>query len=234
LKKTFLLCVLSLALGIGNAWASIIGTTNPSLFTDSVDWCVQYGCSGQQEPPPSSWSSVWDHTGEVGLEDLQAFYVLRQGSSWNGNFSSGMGLIYNGAADGNTPTQIAAIFDEGLYGAGAYIESDYWGAFTATITLFDIYDLPMGSFTTTGTSNGNPGTALFIGGYISTQDVWAVEFDATGTGPYEPDFAIGTLDLETNAPPVPEPSTLLLLGPSLLGLLGFARRRMARKNKEVV
>ncbi|HMD99802.1 MAG TPA: PEP-CTERM sorting domain-containing protein [Terriglobia bacterium] len=232
--KMLWLSLLCFALGIGNARASIIGTTDPTQFTDPVDWCVQYGCSGQQLATPQPWSSVAGNTGLVGLVGTQqGFYVLQQDVTWGGNFADHMGLIYNGSAFGNTPTDIAATFDQGLYGAGAWIQSDYYGPFTATIDLFDSSYQLLGSFTTSGTSNNAPGTALFIGGYISTPDVWAVQFDATGTGPSEPDFAIGTMNLDTTSP-VPEPSTLVLLGPSLLGWLAFARRRMARKPKEVL
>jgi hypothetical protein len=234
-KKTFVLCLLCLALGIGNAWAGVIGsTTNPAQFNDLVDWCVQYGCANDytQFPTPQSWTSAGGNTGQVGLVGtMQSFYNLQQGGTWNGNFPSGMGLIYNGASFGNTPADIAATFDQGLYGAGAWIQANYYGPFTASITLFDVNDQSLGTFTTTGTSKYGPGTALFIGGYIYTPDVWAVQFDATGSGGNEPDFAIGTMGLQTTV--TPEPTTLLLMG-TLLGLHGMVRRRMARKHKEVL
>ncbi len=232
MKKTFALCLLCLALGIGNAWAGVIGTTNPAQFNDLVDWCVQYGCSGQQLATPQPWSSAGGNTGLVGLVGTQqGFFVLQQDSNWNGNFADNMGLIYNGNAYGNTPTDIAATFDQGLYGAGAWIQANYFGPFTASIELFDSSYQSLGTFTTSGTSAHNPGTALFIGGYIYTPDVWAVQFDATGTGTNEPDFAIGTMGLQTTV--TPEPTTLLLMG-TLLGLHGIVRRRMARKHKEVL
>jgi hypothetical protein len=225
--------MLCLALGIGNAWAGVIGSTNSAQFSDMVDWCVQYDCTtGQQLATPQPWSSVGVNTGLVGLVNTQqGFFVLQQDTTWNGNFAHNMGLIYNGNAFGNTPADIAATFDQGLYGAGAWIQANYFGPFTASITLFDSSYLPLGTFTTSGTSDNNVGTALFIGGYIYTPDVWAVQFDATGSGGNEPDFAIGTMGLQTTV--TPEPTTLLLMG-TLLGLHGIVRRRMARKHKEVL
>lgn len=230
MKKTFLFGLLCMALGIGNAWAGIVGSTNAALFTDPVDWCLQYGCANNYTvfPTPQPFSSAAGNTGMVGLVGTgQGFYNLQEGVTWNGQFANGQGILYNGALFGNTPADFAATFDEGLYGAGAYVQSDYYGPFSATIQLFDSSYQLLGSFTTTGISGYGPGTALFIGAYDSTPDVWAVELgvvDQFGIN----DIAMGTMGLDVA--PAPEPSTLLLLGSSLLGLLGFARPRMGRKN----
>jgi hypothetical protein len=150
----------------------------------------------------------------------QPVYNLVQGSTWIGDFNSGEGLIYNGVANGNTPTDIAADFNQPETGVGAYIQSQTLGSFTATITLFDINFQPIGSFSTGGTATATPGTALFIGA-LSTTPVWAVQFDAVGTGPAEPNFAIGTMGLPTTA--VPEPSFLLVI--PAFGLAIFLLRR---------
>jgi hypothetical protein len=40
--------------------------------------------------------------------------------TWAGNFPASMGLVYNGAAFGNTPIGIAATFDSAVYGVGAH------------------------------------------------------------------------------------------------------------------
>jgi len=218
-KLALLLCCL--VLGLGSGWAAVTGTTNPNLFNDYVNWC-QFGCAGNQFATPQSFSSILNGvTGEVGLVGtLQGFYNLKQGSSWNGNFATGMGLIYNGAAFRNTPTQIATTFDVGLYGAGAWIQSNFYGPFTASIELFDSSYQSLGLFTTGGVSNGNPGTALFIGALDTVPDVWAAQFDVIDQfGDH--DFAIGTLGVSTT----PEPGTLLLVVPSALGLAGVLRRR---------
>lgn len=236
MKKTSLLFLLCFGLGVCSAQAGIIGSTDPNLFTDTVDWCVQYSCNGQQLATPQPWTSVGGNTGMVGnVGTLEGFYVLQEDVSWSGNFPSGMGLVFNGAHFGNTPTQIAATFDQGLYGAGAWIQPDFLGDFTASIELFDSNYQSLGVFTWPGHSEFNPGTGLFIGAYMSSADVWAVQFDTLGGGD-DHDFAIGTLGLMTVPPstPIPEPGTLLLMGPSLLGLLGVVRHRISRKTKEVL
>lgn len=220
-KLALLLCCL--VLGLGSGWAGVNGTTNPALFNDYVDWCVQYGCFSGQFATPQPWTSQSGITGNVGLVGtFQGFYNLQQGTSWNGNFPNGMGLIYNGALFGNTPTGIAATFDMGVHGAGAWIQSDYYGPFTATIELFDVNYLSLGTFSMAGVADGNPGTALFIGGFDASglADVWAAQFTVVDQFGID-DAAIGTLKLGTT----PEPSSLLLFGSSALGLAGYIRRR---------
>jgi hypothetical protein len=129
-----------------------------------------------------------------------------------------MGLLWNG---GN-PVDIALTFDQAQQGFGAYIQSDVFGAFTATVTLYDINSQVIGFYTTTGLSTSEPGTGLFIGAYNSLADVWAVTLDAVGGGGNEPDFAIGQGRFYTA---VPEPGTMALMGSALIGLAALLRRR---------
>jgi len=220
--KKLALLVLCIVFGLGSAWGGVTGTTNPAVINqDYVDWCVQYGCGGGSFASPQPWTSqVFGITGTVGLNGgFQNFYNLQQGNGWNGNFPTGMGLVYNGASFGNTPTGIVATFDTGLYAAGAYIQSNFYGPFTATVTLFDSSFLSLGSFTAGGYSNGNPGTGLFIGG-VDNVPFWAIQFDVIDQFGQE-DFAIGQMNINTT----PEPGTLVLFGTSALGLAGYLRRR---------
>lgn len=224
------LFIFCFVLSLGTVWAGVTGTTNPGTFGDWVDWC-QYGCAGNQLPTPQTFVSGMGNTGSVGLVGtFEGFYNLQQDASWFGNFTSGMGLIYNGSAFGSIPTSIATTFDSGMYGAGAYIQSNYYGAFTATIELFDANYQSLGVYTAVGVSEYAPGTALFIGAYDMSglADVYAAQFTAWGTGPAEPDFSIGSLGLGTTpyTPNTPEPGTLMMLGTSVIGLAGVLRRRM--------
>jgi hypothetical protein len=168
----------------------------------------------------------------VGLDGTgQGFYNLQQDVTWFGGFQSGMGLVYNGAGFGNTPTGIVVTFDGGNYGAGAYIQTDWAGLFTATETLYDSSFQVIGTYTTTGISNYNdPGTTLFIGMLDSNPEVFAAEFWATSNQTGYPSFAIGTLGIRTTpyAPGIPEPVTFLLLGPALVGM-GMLKRRLAHR-----
>jgi hypothetical protein len=98
-------------------------------------------------------------------------------------------------------------------------------------------------YTTTGQSDTDPTHGLFIGAASVSGAARYASFSASTNGALagEPNFAIGTmqlgLDCQGNGEPgddefcrevedaIPEPASLLLLTPALLGLLAFTRRR---------
>ena len=211
---------------VGSTWASV-GSSNPADFpNDLVNWC-QFGCNYGVYTTPQVWTSVGLNTGLVGNTNAMDWQNLQQGNGWAGNFAPGMGLVYNGVSTiGTAPTSIGVYFDQPLFGVGAFIQANFYGNFTASIILLDSNLSPFFSYTANGVSNGVPNTALFIGAYDGTADIWGAIFNTTANGFHDQDFAIGDLRIGS---PVPEPSTLLMLGTSVLGLGAVIRRRLARR-----
>ena len=234
--RKILTVVAGLTISAGMTWAGTLDQ-NPGDFTNKVlDWCTQFGCVAPAGPVASgtSWASMGTDTGEVGLvgTNLSALVVQQDptgAGTWAGNFSDGMGGIWNN----KTFFDIALNFDQGELGAGAYVQADFFGAFTATITLFDIADLPLDTFTVNGVSNGNgDGSAIFLGAYETTAEVFGAEFsvlDVNGNN----DFAIGQAALMAGLPTTgtPEPASMLLIAPALLGLAAFGRKRMMNSRR---
>ena len=143
-----------------------------------------------------------------------------------------MGVLYNGVeTQGNTPTDIAANFGVGVYGAGAYIRAarPSWRVHCYRDPVQR--QLPVvGHVLRNRQLQQSTGNGAVHRGVRHHRDLYAIDFNVQDINGKD-DFAIGEMLLATN--PVPEPGTLLLLGPSALGIFGVVRRRMNRKSQEV-
>jgi hypothetical protein len=195
--------------------AAVVGITSLS-GNDSIDW-AQLGPEFTALSSPQSVVSGGS-LGAVVSSDGGTFELINQSSGWAGNFTPGMALLWT---QGFGP-DITLTFASPVFAAGAFIQADFYGAFTAQV--FDGTTI----FTESGVSTSpGDGSAIFIGLQSTVANISSIQFTLTSAA-YNPyDFAIGTVELSTAATPLP--STWLMLLSGFAGL-GFFAYRGTKKN----
>jgi hypothetical protein len=150
--------------------------------------------------------------------------------SWgpaSGFFSNGDSVIW--ANDGTNGTGPISLTFPTVFGAGASIQADVAGQFTAQIQLFD----GATSLGTESETSDAAGDAIFIGALDTADEVTEAVFSLTAVtagdsyGNALGDFAIDTLDLKEPVSATPEPGSVLMLVGGLAGL-SLLRRRFGR------
>jgi hypothetical protein len=196
---------------------------DPGEFAESVLWCqlTTVDCTATV-PTPTAWVST--PSGKTGLAGL--FYDTHAFSVTPDAF--GMGLINSSYV--SDPylylDDTAATFDKPTNGAGAYIEAGNVGNVYVSVFLFnDVYNILTG-WSWAMNFDGTPGEKLFVGAASSDPEVFGAFFDVSDatTGATVP-FSMGTLEFDQ----VPEPGSIALVAPMLLGL-GVMLRKRARKS----
>ncbi len=180
--------------------------------TDYIDWS-QVG--PELTPVPGSYLG----TSNLGTQFLATTgadaltYV--QSSFWTGNFAPGDAVLSNSFAPG--PMTIR--FANSQSSVGTQFESDFYGDFDATISVYNNLDQLLGTYTAAGSSNGNgDNSAVFLGVFSSNNDIGSVVLSTTNDGA---GFGINRVDMGP-CHPVPEPASMAALG---MGALALIRRR---------
>lgn len=208
---------------------TIFATRADQNPTDIIDW-GQLGAPGTFVPSPASVTSFGGLNATAGIAGPN-MVAMQQGTTWNGNFDFGENLLWTGNPNliaGTGPGPITINFAQGVSSVGFAIQSDFFGAFSATLQVYGSGGL---LFTLTGIGNSNnfdDGSALFMGvGDLSGANITQIvisESDQFATN----DFAIDAVSITTGGGQVPEPSSIALLGSGLLTMAGVLRRKLAR------
>lgn len=226
---------LCLALHAGAVSAdTLVPYTSRGAFAwnDSLDWGQLGFCNfGVAEPFAAQSTQGLDVDGSLSAGNAAA--VVQGGQPdgcWAGNFLPGENLLWTQTPQDDSPGfgPITLTFDRPIFGIGTQFQSDNYGTFTAKIEVFN-GATSLGFFTNASglSSDSGDGSAIFLGvvdldGPNITSAVLSVLNAPFGT---DNDFAVNQLSLET---PVPEPTSLLLLGTGGAALVLRSRRRNRR------
>ena len=199
--------------------------TNKALISgDFISW-AQLGPTLTNVTSPATVVSNSTSITATVTNETDNFQRRNQGSGWNGNFSPGDALLWTN----NTPGPMDIFFATPVAGAGAQLQADIFGSFTATINVFNTSFNLVQSYTVPGvSSSAGDGSAIFLGVLDPTADISEISYSVVGGG--TSDFAINQLNLNLNGGgnPVPEPGTMLLMGLGLAGAACMRRRQMKR------
>lgn len=213
------------------AVASVPAEAVPMLVTsraalggnDFIDW-ADLGPSRTSVSNPFTITSQNGLIVDVSHAGFGDFQRREQGMNINGDFAPGDALLFT-LRDG---APISLEFDDLVFGGGAQIQRDAFGAFTATIEAFDAANQSLAFFEISGESwNRGDNSAMFLGILDLERSIGRIEIGLTTDN--EP-FLINQFDIVGPPPPptaVSEPGTLALLGASLLGLIVQRRRQAA-------
>jgi hypothetical protein len=233
-RLTVLAIPVALLMGVAQAHAATIqvGSAGALGANDFYDWgqvrVLDGGGNAVAQPSPQNVTSNLSRTGSI--SDGGSFTGLVEGTDWFGNFTVGNDVLYTG--DTNNPfaasSSFTMNFNTAVAGLGLQITSNFYGAFTASLEVFN-GATSLGVFNVGGVMDGNEdGTAPFLGALSDAVNINKAVFTLTSnTGAGLGVNRLLTTDTPTNGRAVPEPATLSLMG--IGAAAAFLRRRRQSK-----
>jgi len=204
----------------------LVSSRGALLANDSIDW-GQFGPDSSGVAGSSTVTSTNGLGAMVSTDDPSGLLRVDEGLSWIGNFTAGDHLINN---SGFSEYALTITFAAPISGAGAQIQLDNGGPFTATLEAFS-GNTSLGLFTEDGISTtAEDGSAIFLGVLDTTAEITSIVFGIDNPPAFAGDFAINTLSLNT-AGAVPEPSSIALLTAAIPVGLGCWRYWRARARR---
>jgi len=214
--RLLLLGVVWLGATVKPASASSVAFTNSpagigTAFT--IDW-------GAPGPDLTSTGSPLTQ-GQVTVSGAADFSIF-SGATYNADFLPTDWVL--SLYDLNSFTPLPGVFNidfvTPVNSAGAQVQALSFGAFSGTISAFDVSNALLGVFNVNGTNGGNgDGSAVFAGIISDSGNIHRLQFAGFGDG-----AAIG----ELRAGSVPEPSTFAMLMEGGALLIALRRRRNRR------
>src|SRR5262245_8769199 len=208
-----------------------VGSAGALGANDFFDWgqvrVLDGGGNAVAQPSPQNVTSNLARTGSI--SDGGSFTGLVEGTDWFGNFTVGNNVLYTG--DTNNPfaasSSFTMNFNTAVAGLGLQITSNFYGAFTASLEVFN-GATSLGVFNVGGVMDGNEdGTAPFLGALSDAVNINKAVFTLTGnTGAGFGVNRLLTTDTPSGRAQTPEPATLSLVG---LGAAVAAYRRRRQR-----
>lgn len=204
-SKSVLLAGLMVFVGVTAGFAQVSLVTDRGSLggVDFIDW-AGLGAEFTIVPSGSTIDSNLGLTATITMPS-GAFSRLDQGSGWAGNFAPGDALLFTNSNAG--PMVIS--FDAPVEAAGAQIQRNTFGSFTATIEAYDGSNNLLGSFDVAGDStSAGDNAAIFVGVQATSAEIARIEYSVDSV---TEDFSINQLDIGTAGVPTMNQVALVLL-----------------------
>ncbi len=204
--------ILALAI-LGQASASLTwySSSAPLAATDYIDWASVGGDLSSVAMP---YTGLTNNGQNYQVNAAGPGELFTQDSSWYGSFAPGERILMPNYL---APGDMSITFGGSQEVVGTEIQEDYYGDYDVTMSVYNNFDLLLGSTTVHANSSyqtSNP----YIGVKSSDSDIAKMVISTTNDGI---GFGIGRVDAG-QCGAVPEPASMAVLG---LGVVGVIRRR---------